>query len=685
MNIHSNRQILHQFRVISDDLHHHSALLLTRLYPDVADAVYLTAMVLLLRQKDGAIAIPWPGGNPGGNSDIPNHQASVLDLLLENLPEIQTGLQPTQIRKAFPEMGDVPLLKLIESGAITQVPSPTETCANAVILLDYGRLYLRRFWRYEIEVAQMVTSRSEPYPIQQPGSSQDKPSPGSTTNTTLSAIPGASPKSLHPQPSGNLTLPANAATLSESILPSNQQSPTHSNSPFGKSESESSHPSPEPNLQDVAVQAGLNFRFTVITGGPGTGKTHSVLMLLIAMLRLNPDLRIVLCAPTGKAAARMMESIQGNLSRINPPSDLLEKIPSTASTIHRLIRWNPSLGKSVYHSENPLPYDIVILDEASMVDVALMSRLARALRPDTRLVLLGDKDQLSSVEAGSVFADIASKQAPNVVRLTKSWRFSEDSEIGQLARCINVGDVGTSWDMLTGGNSVGLLHQSNIITNPEQSGKQGWGTQAVSTPAEKEILYRMLNASAKAIHTKLLDESDHVRAFSLLQDTQILTALRVGPFGSESVNLEIDRRLGNGAVWYEGRPIIATSNNYDLEVYNGDVGLTRYVDNRLMVAFAGSSPGTVRWIAPAQLKSVNSAWALTVHKSQGSEYDQVIFVLPDRTAPVLTRELGYTALTRARKIFRVWGRKPVWEKMISSRVERYSGLAERLKVNVASP
>lgn len=580
MSVYSNRQILSKLGVEIDDLDHHSGLLLSRLYPEISDAAYLVSVVLLLRQKDGAIAIPWPAGKP-----------SVLDLLAENLPALQSSLKPEEVRTAFAHMSDISMQQLIEAGAIVSVSNPKDSYANAVIIHDMNRLYLRRFWRYETDVAEMVTSRSV-------------------------------------------------------SLPSGESQPDQSTSD---------------NPQNQAISAGLNYRFTVITGGPGTGKTHSVLLLLTAMLGHNPELRIVLCAPTGKAAARMMESIQGNLERINPPETIRAGIPDSASTIHRLIRWNPALGKSVYHTENPLPYDVVILDEASMVDVALMSRLARALRPETRLILLGDKDQLSSVEAGSVFADIASRQAPNVVRLTKSWRFKEDSQIGRLAQVINDGDVGVSWSLLQSGGEVSLME---------------------SASARKDELYSRLGSRITTLHSALVDELDHARALAQLQDLQVLSALRVGPFGSEQINAEMDRRVGKGDVWYDGRPVIATSNNYDLEVYNGDIGLVRVVEGRLMVAFAGSEPGVVRWIAPAQLKSVSSAWALTVHKSQGSEYDEVIFVLPDRWTPVLSRELVYTALTRARGRFSVWGSRDIWNKSLASRVERYSGLADRLSVEV---
>ncbi|MCH8496521.1 MAG: exodeoxyribonuclease V subunit alpha [Balneolales bacterium] len=576
-SVNSHKHILNKLGVEIEDLDHHSGMLLARLYPEVSEAAYLVSVVLLLRQKDGAIAIPWSAAKP-----------SVLDLLIENLSALQSSLKPEDIRTVFPHMVDISIQHLVDAGAIVSVTNPKDSYTNAVIIHDMNRLYLRRFWRYEVDVAEMVTSRSVLLPHGENGSHVSKPSE---------------------------------------------------------------------NLQNQAISAGLNYRFTVITGGPGTGKTHSVLLLLTAMLGQNPELRIVLCAPTGKAAARMMESIQGNLERINPPPAIRDGIPDSASTIHRLIRWNPAQGKSVYHAENPLPYDVVILDEASMVDVALMSRLARALRPETRLILLGDKDQLSSVEAGSVFADIASRGAPNVVRLTKSWRFKEDSQIGRLAQVINDGDAGVSWSLLQSGGEVSLME---------------------SASARKEDLYSRLGSKITALHAALVDERDHARALAQLQGLQVLSALRVGPYGSEQINAEMDRRVGKGAVWYDGRAVIATSNNYDLEVYNGDVGLARMVDGRLMVAFAGSEAGVVRWIAPAQLKSVSSAWALTVHKSQGSEYDEVVFVLPDRWTPVLSRELVYTALTRARGRFSVWGSREIWKRALGSRVERYSGLADRL-------
>ncbi|MCC5926419.1 MAG: AAA family ATPase [Bacteroidetes bacterium] len=636
----SHKQILHAIGIQPDDLDHQSAMLLSRLYPTVADSVYLVAIVLLLRQKDGAIAIPWPQST----TDQPHGNPTVLDLLTDNLPKVKAGLQPAEIRTSFPETGNIALSTLLDAGAITAVSDPQDNYENAVMLLDKHRLYLRRFWRYEVDVAEMVRSRS----VLIGGGDE------STGGKDITRQDGASSGAMNAERSdrnvengkGETDPKSDAGNATNPGNPKSGDASTDGTSNPGGSTSD--------NTQHQAVLAGLNYRFTVITGGPGTGKTHSVLMLLATMLERNPELRIVLCAPTGKAAARMMESIQGNIERINPSESVRALIPNTASTIHRLIRWNPALGKSVYHPENPLPYDVVILDEASMVDVALMSRLARALRPETRLILLGDKDQLSSVEAGSVFADIASRDVPNVVRLTKSWRFSEGSEIGRLAQVINHGDAARSWEML------------------EQ------GTQVTVKSIPKEDLYVHLYARISALYKAVLNETDHVKAFEKLQELQILTALRVGPFGSEQINAELDRRIGKGVVWYDGRPVIATANNYDLEVYNGDIGLTRIIDGRLMVAFAGSESGAIRWIAPAQLKSVSSAWALTVHKSQGSEYDEVVFVLPDNWNQVLSRELIYTALTRARNRFEVFSSKNVWFQTLQKKLLRESGLSGKV-------
>jgi exodeoxyribonuclease V alpha subunit len=693
--VYSNKQLLQHIGIQVDDLDHQSGLLLARLYPDVADGMYLLSVVLSLRQRDGAIAIPWPDAgsipvaagddidesdsadsveviygdlyvgndvadNGNGVIDVTSgdkNGSTVLDLLAENLPRVVTGLTSARVRQAFSITASIPLKSLINAGGIVDVSNAHNSPhtvqahavkAHAVIVLDAGRLYLRRFWRYEMDVAEMVNSRSIAENI---GASVSGDETSQNVNT-----------------SGLATEILQSGTASESTG------------------------------QEKAVQAGLNYRFAVITGGPGTGKTHSVLLLLTAMLAKQPDLRVVLCAPTGKAAARMMESIQGNLERINPPEAIRQSIPETASTIHRLIRWNPARGRSVYHAENPLPYDLVILDEASMVDAALMARLARALRPETRLILLGDKDQLSSVEAGSVFADIASREAPNVIRLTKSWRFSDDSEIGILAKIINSGDGLQSWKLLeTGGMArvAGASSKSLKNSNPSKneadhnvvptSGKtHDSATEQTQKASErsyfrgKASLYKHVLNGVLPLFEDISAEVDHVRALRLLQRYQVLTALRVGPFGAEQINAQVDQQLGGGKEWYEGRPVMATANNYDLEIYNGDVGLLRRIDGRLMVAFAGLDPGSVRWIAPAQLKSVASAWALTVHKSQGSEYDEVLFVTPDRWSPVMSRELAYTALTRSRSRFEIWGTKELWIRMLNSQVERFSGLAKKL-------
>lgn len=633
----SNKQIFESLGLAPDDLDHQSCTFLGRLYPDAADAVYMVGMVLSLRQRDGAIAIPWPGDD-----------ASVTDLLAAHLPAMKPGLSQEKVRSAIAHLDGVKLIDLLRCGAVVRVNGPG---SDGVIILDGGRLYLRRFWRYELDVAEMVNSRSLPARLGASGQDEAASEGTESQRTSPEAMP-TGPEI--PDKSGNDTSAGEGATGLRS----------ESTEKSGKGQSADM----EATGQEQAVRAGLAYRFAVITGGPGTGKTHSVLMLLTAMLSRQPDLRIVLCAPTGKAAARMMESIQANLERIRPPEHVRAAIPTVASTIHRLIRWNPARGKSVYDARNPLPYDVVILDEASMVDAALMARLARALRPETRLILLGDKDQLSSVEAGSVFADIASNQAPNVVRLTKSWRFGENSEIGALARAINTGMGDTSWSLLEQGTSVG-------IAGPGSSGGTGTGA---STNSGKEALYQRIRTGVEPLFTALNAQEDHVQALGLLQRYQVLTALRVGPYGSVQINAAMDQRLGNGKEWYAGRPVMATANNYELEIYNGDIGLTRLIDGRLMVAFAGLEPGSVRWIAPAQLKSVSSAWALTVHKSQGSEYDNVLLVMPEKWSPVLSRELAYTALTRSREVFSVWGTRELWTRMLASRVERFSGLADRL-------
>lgn len=621
-----------------NELEEQVAFLATRIYPDHAEAAWALTILLCLRQREGAVALPL---NESATDSV------LADLIKREMMRVKRDIRPDGLASYFPGLDSVTVGDLVAAGMVKSAGNDSGE-HQSVFVLDQGWLYLRRFWRYEKDVADMISIRIK----SASESTEDSVDTSARSHSRPTGFPAATDPPTYSRPTGS---PAEADPPTHSRPTGNPAAtdpPTHTGPEF----------SSDPD-QNRAVAAGLDHRFLVITGGPGTGKTYTVLLMLAAMYEKQPGLRTVLCAPTGKAAARMMESVSGNIERINLPDDRKKLLPDKATTIHRMIRWNPTTGRPGFGPDHPLPYDVVILDEASMVDMALMSRLARALRPETRLVMLGDKDQLASVEAGAVFADIAdAANMPNhplhsmVIRLATSWRFEEHSEIGRLASLLNRGEVDASWKLLSEGKKV-----------------------RCRTPKGKGPLYASLLEKVKETHQQILRETDHERAYALLSDSQILTALRIGPGGSEQINRYMDNELGGNAPWYDGRPVIVTSNNYDLNVYNGDIGLTRRVDDTLRVAFPSDEPGKLRWIAPARLKSVVSAWALTVHKSQGSEYRHVILVLPDHPSGVLTRELGYTALTRASESFEVWGNREVWKHLLTRRTERSSGLAERLR------
>ena len=465
-----------------------------------------------------------------------------------------------------------------------------------------------------------------------------------------------------------------------------------------------------------AVEVALRDRFTIITGGPGTGKTRCITTLLAVMLEFDPTQKVALSAPTGKAAARMMESISQNLEALNIPQTILQSFPKNASTLHRLIGWNPGTGKALYSKDRRLELNLLIIDEASMVDLAMLARVFKALPDTCRIILLGDKDQLSSVEAGAVFGEItrtlAGLQADNtiseseprttstekhppsnsnydfMVNLDHSWRFSDESRLSDLAKLINSGDGSTSWQLL-------LKDELLDVVNPKQTNL----LDAV-LPRINEIhnqLIHQIEQFKKVEHKDVPEVAEETaqkvnELFKTLKSFQNLSAHRRGFGGSVMLNAIIDKELSakvrkNGddsffsedGVWYVGRPVIVTQNDYNLGLFNGDVGITIKLDGRLVVSF-GVDPKTnpLKLVTPSQLYNIESAWVITVHKSQGSEFENVLLVLPDEMSPVLTRELIYTAVTRARNCVEVYGNESVWNEAIQQKSGRYSGIGEML-------
>ncbi len=451
-------------------------------------------------------------------------------------------------------------------------------------------------------------------------------------------------------------------------------------------------PAPGLDWQRVAAVTAVLRRLCVVSGGPGTGKTYTVLRMLALVLAQRPTLRVALAAPTGKAAARLQEAVR--LAAHDVPLDAAARaaVLREAATVHRLLGARPD-GVSFRHdAKNLLPYDVVVVDEASMVDLALMTKLVEALPAPSRLVLLGDKDQLASVEAGAVLGDVcgpapgfsaafaarvteltgvpvppavaetASPLGDAVVLLRESRRFAADSGIGQVAAAINRGDGAVALARLeAGGADVAWL--------------------AVGSPAELDAalatVVRDGYGPACALVTAGAPAPEVLAAFARFR---ILCAHRAGPGGVESLDRDVERHLAAAGLiaprgmWYAGRPVMITRNDHAQGLWNGDVGIALPGDDgNLRVWFEDG-----RAVSPVRLPPHETVWAMTVHKSQGSEFDDVVLVLPPHASRVTTRELLYTGLTRARRHVGVWGTPAVFLDAVTTRLERASGLRDAL-------
>jgi exodeoxyribonuclease V alpha subunit len=449
--------------------------------------------------------------------------------------------------------------------------------------------------------------------------------------------------------------------------------------------------------QKVAAFAAVRRKFCVISGGPGTGKTTTVakILFLLSEQSRGRRLRTALVCPTGKGAARLQEAIKKAKDNLPYHESVKALIPDEASTIHRLL--GPVRGSPYFHynGQRRLPIDTLVVDEASMVDLALMSKLAQALPQEARFILLGDKDQLSSVEAGAVLGDIcdtahshpfsedfckeiqkltghaiegdttAPELSDSIVRLSKSYRFGPTSGIASLSISVNEGDADRALQVLQGAEKADLC----------------W--RPVPPP---KSLPRTLKDMVAEEFRNLLAATDPEEALRYLEQFRVLCALREGPYGVNALNLVIEHMLREqkliqgGGKWYKGRPVLITRNDYNLRLYNGDVGivLPDPLSGGELRVFFQAPEGDRRALHPVRLPEHETVYALTVHKSQGSEFDRVLFILPDRDAPVLTRELIYTAITRARERVEIWGEESVFRKAVSRRTTRLSGLRDAL-------
>jgi exodeoxyribonuclease V alpha subunit len=420
--------------------------------------------------------------------------------------------------------------------------------------------------------------------------------------------------------------------------------------------------------QKLAVATAAQKHFCVVSGGPGSGKTSTVIRILSVLTSLDPDSRIVLVAPTGKAAARMMASIGERIEQIDIDPASRAALPTTATTIHRLLGYRRH-GYH-YHQQHQLAVDCVVVDEASMIDLQLMYHLLIALPPTARLILLGDRDQLASVAAGNVLGDItghgyaadldSAAVAASITLLRNNYRFDRDSAIGELAAHVNQGQSKAALDLLRQGDR-GLR----------------WYTTS-DDQIHADALAWLYAAYEPVFHCDCAND-----ALQVYEKTRLLCATNRGPFGVEWLNRMISKAMlarNNLAETdlFHGLPILIKRNHHQLGLYNGDSGILWQHANGLRACFRNSA-GDIRDLAINRLPDFAPAWASTVHKSQGSEFDSVFLVLPsDPNSEALSRELLYTAITRARQRFILHAAESVVISSIESLTQRHSGLARKL-------
>lgn len=562
-------------------------------------------------------------------------------------------------------------------------------CAGSALLESEGAplvlsgtcLYMRRYWNYERQVAYNIAQRLQ----------------------TSAAAP--------------TDLAARLASLFPEALMVNGQRLT--------------------DWQKLACAMAAQGRFTLITGGPGTGKTTTVVRLLAllqeAAMATGEPLRLSLAAPTGKAAARLTESIGAQVQSLALDERVREQIPTLVTTLHRLLGSRPGSRHFRHDATNSLPLDVLVVDEASMIDLEMMASLLDALPTHARLILLGDKDQLASVEAGAVLGDLCREAesggyseatrvwlesqtgerlddpalvmshkalAQHIVMLRHSRRFGSGSGIGRLARAVNQGDAQMARATLAAGADD--LHVLRLSGEQDRGlGRllidgQGAGESRPQGYAHYLQVMQAQRPTSDAGEQAWDEWAGKVLA--AFDQFQLLCAVRKGAWGVEALNERIAQALvrrglleqANG--WYEGRPVLVTRNDYSLGLMNGDIGIalrlpeppespSAPVREVLRVVFPrNDGSGTLRHILPSRLSAVETVFAMTVHKSQGSEFAHCALILPDSLNPVLTKELVYTGITRARHWFSlIESRAGIFEQAVQRCVERRSGLREALE------
>ncbi|NNB56247.1 exodeoxyribonuclease V subunit alpha [Pseudomonas fragi] len=597
------------------------------------------------------------------------------DFALSLPPEgdVQTGamLLPSQLLEALD--GEAWCKALQASSLVEHAGQSSADAVSRPLVLSERRLYLRRYWTYERRIDGALRQRL--------------------------AVAEATPADLPARLNGLFGSPAQNAPV---------------------------------DWQKLACALATRGAFSIVTGGPGTGKTTTVVRLLALLqapaVEAGAPLRIRLAAPTGKAAARLTESISVQVKSLEVDDKVRQKIPSDVTTVHRLLGSRPGTRHFRHHAGNRLPLDVLVVDEASMIDLEMMANLLDALPAHARLVLLGDKDQLASVEAGAVLGDLCRDAeagwytaqtrswleqvsgenlsasdlqqdldgthplAQQVVMLRHSRRFGEGSGIGQLSRLVNQQLPREARALLAAGNHADLFalplkgEQDRAF---ERLALEGRGTEAKGYRHYIERLREQRPDTRSGLEDpRWAAWAGHVlQAFEAFQ---VLCAVRKGPWGVEGLNERITRALfarkliDGDQQWYEGRPVLMTRNDYGLGLMNGDIGIALMLPEGegqarrhvLRVAFArNDGQGGIRFVLPSRLNDVETVYAMTVHKSQGSEFSHTALVLPEALNPVLTKELIYTGITRAKHWFSlVEPRAGVFEEAVQRKVKRLSGL-----------
>jgi exodeoxyribonuclease V alpha subunit len=442
-----------------------------------------------------------------------------------------------------------------------------------------------------------------------------------------------------------------------------------------------------------AIQGFLN-NLTIITGGPGTGKTTTVAKILAILYHINPNCSVALAAPTGKAAVRMAESLKN--TNLNVGDKIREKFNNLLpSTIHRLLQSIPNSIYFKHNADNPLPYDVVIVDEASMIDVAIFSKLLDAIANGTRFILLGDKNQLASVEAGSLLGDFCKSLGTinqfdsNIASFINQFVIDDTRKIGNS----NISEAnhplsGHVIELMMSHrfrSDSGIGQLSKAIINNDQSVLKIWINAPKQPPVQLD-----LNGSGSLFEDFVygfeayIKEPDIAKALKKLNSLRVLCAIRESDFGLNTINKKIEKILQQKKLintsddFYENRPIIVTKNFAELNLFNGDVGIIRTDENGIKKVWFENPDLSIRGVLPAYIANMETVFAMTIHKSQGSEYNKILVVFPNNIDnKLLTRELLYTAVTRAKDELIVQATEEIVVKTASESVRRASGIMHR--------